>query len=263
MRAKLVYALLLAIKFFSRLFYRFDIKWIDELPAAPWSNLRLVAFLNHTSLYEPLFVGWFPNHFLKRIAYRGLMPVAEKALRRPIMGHFFNLVANNVVSITRLNDHTWEQVIAATSADTMVVIMPEGRMMRKNGLDKNGQPMTVRGGIADLLEVIPKGRMLMAYSGGMHHVQAPGERIPRLFKTLRMRLQLIDIARYRRDHRRRSGGQRFKQAIVQDLENRRDRYCPVRSPASAAEHASRQSNPANPSNRAPAPTLSGNAMHIG
>jgi hypothetical protein len=103
-------------------------------------------------------------------------------------------------------------------------------MMRKNGLDKNGQPMTVRGGIADLLEVIPKGRMLMAYSGGMHHVQAPGERIPRLFKTLRMRLQLIDIARYRRDHRRRSGGQNFKQAIVQDLESRRDRYCPTQLP---------------------------------
>lgn len=27
-----------------------------------------MAFLNHTSLYEPLFVGGFPDEFIKRIA---------------------------------------------------------------------------------------------------------------------------------------------------------------------------------------------------
>jgi hypothetical protein len=40
-------------------------------------------------------VGWFPNNFLKRIATKGLMPVADKALQRPVMGNFFNLVAGN------------------------------------------------------------------------------------------------------------------------------------------------------------------------
>ena len=227
MRAKFVYGLLLMIKALSRLFYRFDIKWIGDSPQAPWVNLRLVTFLNHTSLYEPLFVGWFPNHFLKRIAYKGIMPVADKALKRPVMGHFFNLVAHNVVSITRSNDHTWQRVINETTPDAMVVIMPEGRMMRKNGLDKHGKPMTVRGGIADLLLAIPNGRMLLTYSGGIHHVQAPGERWPRLFKTLRMGLQEVDIAAYRSSIMQKAGSQGFKAAVVEDLESRRDRYCPV------------------------------------
>jgi hypothetical protein len=235
MRAKLVYGLLLVIKTLSRLVYRFDIQWVDQIPAAPWSDLRLVAFLNHTSLYEPLFVGWFPNHFLKRIAYHGMIPVADKALKRPVMGHFFNLVAHNVVSITRANDATWQTFIDQTTPNTMVVIMPEGRMMRKNGLDKHGQPMTVRGGIADLLLAVPRGRMLLTYSGGLHHVQAPGERFPRLFKTLRMRLQTVDIATYRRNIIQNAGSRGFKQAVVRDLENRRDRYCPVQAIPSAAE----------------------------
>jgi len=235
MRARLVYGMLLIIKALSRFFYRFDIEWIDQAPAEAWSDLRLVAFLNHTSLYEPLFVGWFPNHFLKRIAYNGMMPVADKALKRPVMGNFFKFVANNVISITRMNDDTWQAVIDQTSPDAMVVIMPEGRMMRKSGLDKHGRPMTVRGGVADLLRAIPRGRMLLTYSGGLHHVQAPGERFPRLFKTLRMRLQTLDITTYRRNIIQQAGRRKFKQAIVRDLENRRDRYCPTPTRPSHAE----------------------------
>jgi 1-acyl-sn-glycerol-3-phosphate acyltransferase len=232
----LVYGLLLSIKVVSRIFYRFDIRWIGPAPAAAWSDLRLVVFLNHTSLYEPLFVGWFPNHFLKKIAWHGLMPVADKALRRPVMGHFFKLVAHNVVSITRLNDYTWQTVIDQTTPDTMVVIMPEGRMMRKNGLDKYGWPMTVRGGVADLLMVIPHGRMLLTYSGGMHHVQAPGEPLPRVFKTLRMRLETVDIEAYRNAMLARAGRQDFKRAVARDLEMRRDRYCPFERANPAAQN---------------------------
>jgi hypothetical protein len=37
----------------------------------------------------------------------------------------------------------------------MVLMAPEGRMKRADGLDAHGQPMTVRGGIADILEVVP------------------------------------------------------------------------------------------------------------
>ena len=89
MKKKLVYSLLLSIKGLSRIFYRHDISWIGDVPQNPWQDLRLVAFLNHTSLYEPLFVGWFPSHFLKRIAYHGLMPIAKKALQRPRNGALF------------------------------------------------------------------------------------------------------------------------------------------------------------------------------
>lgn len=238
MREKSIYAMLRAIKGISRVFYRFDINWVHPPSPDPWRHLRLVVFLNHTSLYEPLFVGGFPNEFIKRIAFMGLMPVADKATRRPIMGFFFRMVAKNVVSVTRKNDRSWNQVLAAMQPDTMVVIMPEGRMMRANGLDKNGRPMTVRGGIADIVQSIPQGRMLLAYSAGLHHVQTPGQRIPRIFKTLRMRLETVDITAYRSRLMDQHGPAGFKKTLVRDLEYRRARYCldlePVPPPVYAA-----------------------------
>ena len=225
-RENLVYGLLRSVKTLSRCFYRFDISWIDESRDRSWDSIRLVAFLNHTSLFEPLFVGWFPNEFLKRIASKGLMPVADKALQRPVMGNFFNLVAGNVVPISRMKDRTWLTLLNHIHSDSMVIIMPEGRMMRRDGLDKNGKPMTVRGGIADLIQKISHGRILMAYSGGLHHVQAPGQLVPRLFKTIQMRLESVDIRQYRESLLSRSGYKDFKTAVIKDFESRRDRFCP-------------------------------------
>jgi hypothetical protein len=220
-RERLVYGLLYSVKTLSRCFYRFDISWIGKSFDQSWNNIRLVAFLYHTSLFEPLFVGWFPNEFLKRIASKGLMPVADKALQRPVMGNFFNLVAGNVVPISRMKDQTWLTLLDHIHSDSMVIIMPEGRMMRRDGLDKNGKPMTVRGGIADLIQKIPHGRILMAYSGGLHHVQVPGQLIPRLFKTVQMRLESIDIQHYRESLLSRSGYKGFKTAVIKDLEFRK------------------------------------------
>jgi len=225
-RENLVYGLLRSVKTLSRCFFRFDISWIGESLDRSWDSIRLVAFLNHTSLFEPLFVGWFPDEFLKRIASKGLMPVADKALQRPVMGNFFNLVAGNVVPISRMKDQTWLTLLDHIHSDSMVIIMPEGRMMRRGGLDKNGKPMTVRGGIADLIQKIPHGRILMAYSGGLHHVQAPGQLIPRLFKTVQMRLESIDIHQYRERLLLNGGYKDFKTAVIRDFEFRRDRFCP-------------------------------------
>ena len=223
-----VYGLLRSVKVLSRCFYRYDISWIGDLPQWPWREIKLVVFLNHTSFYEPIFVGWFPDVFLRRIATNGMIPVAAEALQRPILGLFFNLVAGNVVPITRLKDKTWLNLVNQIYPNSMVIIMPEGRMMRRNGLDKNGKPMTVRGGIADLIEKIPDGKILMAYSGGLHHIQAPGELIPRIFKTVKMRLECIDIQQYRDKLRSRNGQDGFKSAVITDLERRRDLFCPVR-----------------------------------
>ena len=81
--------------------------------------------------------------------------------------------------------------------------------------------MTVRGGIADIVSSIPEGRMLLTYSAGLHHVQTPGQPIPRVFKTLRMRLEAVDIAAYRRQLMDRCGPHGFKKALIRDLEARR------------------------------------------
>lgn len=224
-KTRFTYLTLLVTKALSRLFYRFEVDWIGRLPTDPWKNIRLVVLLNHTSLFEPLFAGWVPNRFLKSIARNGVLPVADKTLLRPVVGRFFKLVADTVVPISRRRDTSWSRFVETIRTGSMVVIAPEGRMKRKTGLDLSGAPMTVRGGVADLLQQIEKGRMLIAYSGGLHHVQAPGQRFPRLFKTLRMRVESLDISTYSRMIA--SGADRpFKQAVVRDLQTRRDSYCP-------------------------------------
>jgi hypothetical protein len=225
-RDVVVFLLLLAIKIASNLFYRIDMRFIGEVPERPWRRLRVVAFLNHTSLFEPLYAGGCPPHFLFRLARHGVLPIARKTSDRVVVGRFFGLVAKHVISITRERDESWEAVLTRIDPDAMVVILPEGRMKRANGLDSEGRPMTVRGGIADILDSIGEGRMLLAYSGGLHHVQVPGERWPRLWKTIRMNLEVVDLGAYHREMMAVAGPEGFKRAVIADLERRRDRNCP-------------------------------------
>ena len=64
----MVFSSLMTIKYLSRLFYRHDFAWVGDVPPHPWRNIRLVVFLNHTSLFEPVFLGGVPNGFLWRLA---------------------------------------------------------------------------------------------------------------------------------------------------------------------------------------------------
>ena len=70
--------------------------------------------------------------------------------------------------------------------------------------------------------------MLIAYSGGLHHVQVPG-RIPNLFETVRMRIENLEIAGYIAEQMARGGEEQFKRNVIRDLESRRDTYCPEES----------------------------------
>lgn len=231
-RSLTVFTLLLVLKYLSKIFYRHDFAWVGEAQPDPWRGHRLVAFLNHTSLFEPVFLGGVPNHFIWRIAAHGVVPAADKTTGRPLVGMIFKFIAHHVIAITRERDHTWFQVLNTIDPQSMVIIAPEGRMKRANGLDLQGKPLSVRGGIADILLAIKEGRMLAAYSGGLHHVQIPG-RVPRVFKTVRMRLELIDIARYIDEMMESGGAEQFKKNVMRDLDARRDTYC-VEEPAAAA-----------------------------
>lgn len=227
MRSLLVYLMLRGVKAASRLLFYHDMRWIGDVPRDPWADLRLVVILNHTSLYEPLFAGGVPNRFLWSVASRAVVPVARKTATRPLVGRFFSRVAAEVEPVTRERDHTWERFVArAREPGRLAVILPEGRMKRRDGLDRHGEPMTIRGGIADLIREIPDGRMLLAYSGGLHHVQAPGDRWPRLFQVIRMRLESLEIADYRSRLISEAGEEGFKGAVIRDLTRRRDTHCP-------------------------------------
>jgi hypothetical protein len=229
-RNLITFGLLVIIKLLSQIFFRIDMRWIGNPAGDPWADIRVAAILNHTSLFEPIFAGGIPFRFAWRIARHAVIPVASITIERPVVGKFFRLIAGHVVPITRKRDDTWKRVLSKVDdEEAMIVILPEGRMKRKDGLDSQGKPMTVRGGIADILLGIPEGRMILAYSKGLHHVQAPGEKWPRLFKRVHMELENLDLAKYRDTLLEARGPEGFRQAVVDDLTRRRDLHCPTES----------------------------------
>ena len=133
--------------------YNFRKRWENGF-SDPWKNIRLLVFLNHTSLFEPLFFGIVPYKFLWELSEKLVAPGADKTLNRPLVGRFFRLLAPRMVPITRKRDRTWQQFLKEITPTSVVVILPEGRMKRKSGLDAEGKPMTIRGGIADILNRI-------------------------------------------------------------------------------------------------------------
>ena len=216
---------LYSLKILSKIFYRHEFDFIEPVPPNPWKKIHLVVFLNHTSLFEPVFLGVPPAGFIWRLAAHGVVPAADKTTDRPLVGMVFKFIAHEVIPITRQRDDTWSQVLSTIDEDSMVAIAPEGRMKRANGLDLHGNPMTVRGGIADILLALKKGRMLIAYSGGLHHVQVPGH-MPRIFKTVRLRGEVMEIEDYINQMMQLGGPEQFKRNVIKDLERRRDTYCP-------------------------------------
>ncbi len=232
------YLFLLFLKAVSHTLFRHETRWLSPTPEPPWKDLRLVVFLHHTSLYEWLFVAAAPNHLLGSVARRAVIPIAQKTFDRPLVGSFYRFLAPQLVPISREPDHTWDDVMSRVDARSMVIIAPEGRMMRGDGLDKNGRPMTVRGGVADMLRAIDGGTMLLAYSGGLHHVQVPGEGFPKLFRDVRMALELVDIDEYKSSLGVDSGAKAFKRAVKNDMERRRDQLRPPDLPAEWPSRAS-------------------------
>ena len=113
MRKYLVFLVLATARLISKAFWSREMTWIGGTPPGdPWRGIRVLCFLNHTSLFEWLFIAMAPPRFLWRVACHGVVPAAEKTTSRPIVGQFFKLVGAHVVSISRERDHTWREVLA-------------------------------------------------------------------------------------------------------------------------------------------------------
>ncbi len=220
--------ILAAIKILARFFYDVKAIWLNSPKTDPWEGVRIVCFLNHTSLYEPLFLGAMPWRVMWRVASKMVAPGADITINRPVVGRFFQMLAPGMIPITRRRDASWTYFMDHIKEDSLVVILPEGRMKRATGLDKHGKPMTVRGGIADILRFMKKGKMVIAYSHGLHHVQVPGEPIPKIFKKIRINLERVDIESFIKDVDQRSGSD-FKQKVVEELQDRMKKNCPSKN----------------------------------
>lgn len=223
MAAALRFLFLAALKLLSRLCFAFTVEWVGRRPREPFREARIGLLLNHTSLLEPVFLAVLPLPWLWRVARTGLLPGADSTLDRPLAGRLFKWLVPDAVSVTRNRDRTWRDFLGRIRGETVVLMAPEGRMKRRTGLDKHGKPMTMRGGIVDILERMEEGTLVLLYSGGLHHVQAPGEGLPRLFRRVYVRIEEIPIRRYKRD--RGHGTPEFRARVIADLETRRDRHC--------------------------------------
>ena len=224
MRVLASFVILSFTKIFAVLFYKFDLRWLSE-EKEKWNEIRYIVFLNHTSLFEPLFVGVAPFSFIARLSRKMVAPGADKTLNRPIVGLFYRLLSPGMISISRKRDKTWRSFMETIEEDSVIVIAPEGRMKRANGLDLNGNPMTVKGGVADILSQIDSGKMLIAYSGGLHHVQIPGQKWFKVFKTLKLNAEILDIQEYKSSFD--SEGIKWKRDVVNDMQRRLESNCPA------------------------------------
>ncbi len=223
-------ALLFFVKAFARIFYRFEINLMGDVNDEPWRGVRLILLLNHTSLFEPLFIGVLPAWLCWDLSAKMVAPGADKTLNRPFVGRFFKFLAPRMISITRKRDASWADFMQMVVKDSIVIILPEGRMKRRNGLDATGKPMSIRGGVGDVLNAMHDGRMAIAYSGGLHHIQAPGEWFPRLFKIIRVNVEFVDILTYKQELGAASIHE-FKLAVVADLTERMHHHTPLPFPS--------------------------------
>ena len=219
MKSLISFFTLLTIKIFAKIFYRFKIGWPEDKEIV-WSDVRMIVFLNHTSLMEVLYIGFLPVSFLRMLSRRMVLPVATKTLDRPLLGFLFKIFNPGMTPITRKRDDSWQQFLESIHDKSIVMIAAEGRMKRKNGLDMYGKKMTVRPGVVDILATLNKGQMIFAYSGGLHHIQVPGEGLARVFKTIKMNLEVFDIPAYKNSFAGPPGSQTWKKLVLDDMQQR-------------------------------------------
>lgn len=224
MRQLIAFLILSSVKILSHFFWNCKYTWLGPVPDQAWMKTRIIVLMNHTSLYEPIYSQAFSFSYLWYLAGHLNVPGADVTLNRPLVGFFWKLMVPNIAPISRKKDETWTNYLSSIEKDSVVMIAPEGRMKRPNGLDKSGKPMTVRGGLVDIIETIGDGGMMLCFSGGLHHVQKPGQLFPTPFKPIKMNLAYIDlksyIAKFPEEPRER------KIAMVQDLQHRLENNCP-------------------------------------
>ena len=218
------FSLMFSCYLVGNIFYRIKVQWINRSQPC-WDHISLLIFINHTSLFEPIFTGAFPLKLIWKTARNFAIPGADKTLNRPLVGRFYKFFSPNMVSISRKRDETWKKFMEISAESPMIIIAPEGRMKRPNGLDANGNPMSIRGGVVDILKNINSGNILFAYSGGLHHVQKPGENKFSIFRTIKMNFELIDLNSYKnqfsKDHKE------FYLQVISDIENRKKMHIPT------------------------------------
>ncbi|MBL4942220.1 MAG: 1-acyl-sn-glycerol-3-phosphate acyltransferase [Colwellia sp.] len=213
------FAILVCLKLIVMVFYRFKERWLSSATKQQWREVNFIIFLNHTSLFETLFIRIAPFSFLWRLANHLIVPGADVTFDRPIVGKIMHLLIPGCIPISRKKDDTWQYFLSQVNDDKITAILPEGRMKRRNGLDKEGKTMTVRSGFVDILQKLNHGKILFLYSGGLHHIQAPGDKLPKIFKTINVNLEMVDLVTYKQQFNT-VDNDIFKSQVMTDVGNK-------------------------------------------
>jgi len=140
-------------------------------------------------------------------------------MKRPVVGKLLRTIIPGCIPISRERDDTWQQFLCYVDETKVTAILPEGRMKRQNGFDKHGQPMNVRSGIVDILQRLDRGNILFIYSGGLHHIQAPGDKLPKIFKTIKANAEIINLQNYKQQFTQ-DDYHSFRKSVLEDMDNR-------------------------------------------
>ncbi len=215
------FVFLAVLKTLGYLFYPSKLDWVSR-PPDDWSQVSLVLILNHTSLFEFVYGVAVPYRFLWLLSRRLVIPVADVTLSRPIAGFILSRLSPKTIGISRKRDESWQKFLAGVHQDDICIFMPEGQMKRKDGLNKDGGPMVVRHGVYELLSKFRGKNMLLVYSKGLHHVLAPGDVFPKIFKKIEASVEFLEVNTYLSQF---SQEEQPRKALAKDLQTRRDRYC--------------------------------------
>ena len=173
-------------------------------------------------MFEFVYGVTLPFEFLNSLSKRLVIPVANKTLKKPISGFILKNIAPYTIGLSRKRDESWELFLSQIKDDNICIFMPEGQMKRKNGLDKNGQKMKVKTGVYDLIQKYKGKNMAIVYSHGLHHVLAPGDKIPKIFKSIEADIEVVNINEYLKSL---NLDKSPAKVVAEDLQSRRDKYC--------------------------------------
>ena len=81
--------ILLGTKALTHIFFHHRLVQLNQ---GDWKEVKMLVYLNHTSLFEVLFCWATPVSFLMRLAKNLSLPGATKTLNRPIVGFFWKLI---------------------------------------------------------------------------------------------------------------------------------------------------------------------------
>ena len=213
------FSILLFLKFFCFVFFFTKVNY-KNTKNIPWEKINLILFLNHTSLFEFIFITIVPIKYLWRMSEKLIFPVADISYDKFLFGNFIKKLGPYPIRISRKRDKSWSYFLRKLTNDKILIFPAEGRMRRKTGLDKDGKPLTVRSGVCDILKKYESCPFLIMYSHGIHHVYAPEDKLPKLFKRISITIEMLSVSDYCKKFTKDSVLN--KKALRSDLDRKRD-----------------------------------------